>query len=125
MSTIIKDKLLLLKNITLTTGILTNMVNTKSFLGMTTHFLSLDKLSLENITIGALELRERYISENISTWFKELLVKWGIAHNTIFLVVTDNDANILTAIKNTFGRDKQLPCFAHTLNLVLKMLLIM
>lgn len=34
------------------------------------------------------------------------------------MVITDNGANILTAIKNTFGRDKHLPCFAHTLNLV-------
>lgn len=32
--------------------------------------------------------------------------------------MTDNGANILTAIKNTFDHAKNLLCFAHTLNLV-------
>lgn len=118
LSTIIKNKLSLSENITLTADIWTDIVNTKSFLGMTAHFLSLNKVNLENVTIGVLELSERHTSENISTWFKKLLDEWGIPHNKIFLVVTDNGANILTAIKNTFGRDKHLPCFAHTLNLV-------
>lgn len=32
--------------------------------------------------------------------------------------VTDSGANILAAVKTTFGTHKHLPCFAHTLNLV-------
>lgn len=67
LSTITKVKLSLSENITLTTDILTDIVNTKRFLGMTAHFLSLDKLSLKHVAIEVLELSESHISENIST----------------------------------------------------------
>jgi len=41
---------------TITSDIWTDIVNTTSYLGMTVHFLNTDKLSLENVTIGVLEL---------------------------------------------------------------------
>lgn len=44
--------------------------NSKSFLGMTTHFLSLNILSLQNVTMRVLELSERHTSKNIFTWPK-------------------------------------------------------
>lgn len=33
-------------------------------------------------------------------------------------VITDNGANIVRTVGNSFGKNKHLPCFAHTLNLV-------
>ena len=33
-------------------------------------------------------------------------------------MVSDNAANITKAITNYFGKEKHIPCFAHTLNLV-------
>lgn len=60
-----------------------NIVSSKSFLGMTTHFLSLNILSLKNVTIRVLELSERHTSKNIFTWPKELLNEWSIAHKKL------------------------------------------
>jgi len=56
LSSLIKSKLSLVDNLTITADIWTDTVNTKSFLVMTVHFLNLSKLNLENITIGVLEL---------------------------------------------------------------------
>lgn len=42
----------------------------------------------------------------------------GYKKSQVFTAVTDNGANILSAVKKTFTPEKHLPCFAHTLNLV-------
>lgn len=118
LSSIIKSKLSLVDNLTITADIWTDTINTKSFLGMTVHFINLSKLNLENITIGVLELGESHTSLNISSWFESMLNEWGINKQQVVTVVTDSGANILSAVKTTFGNDKHLPCFAHTLNLV-------
>lgn len=85
---------------------------------MTVHFLNMSKLNLENITIGVLELAYTHTSSHISEWFEKLLTEWRICKDQVVTVVTDNGANILAAVKTTFGTHKHLPCFAHTLNLV-------
>lgn len=51
-------------------------------------------------------------------WVKDLLNRWGIKKDQVFLVVTDNGCNIKSDVCNYFGKEKHLPCFAHTLNLV-------
>lgn len=43
---------------------------------------------------------------------------WVLSHNRIVSVTTDNDSNIVKAIKITFSRAKHVRCLAHTLNLV-------
>jgi len=116
----IKNKLSLVESITLTTGVWTDTTNTKSYLGMTVHFLSLCKLKLESVTLGVLELGERHTSANIVGWLNDILRTWGIDKHQVFLVVTDNGANIKNAVYECFGKDKHLPCFAHTLNLVVE-----
>lgn len=44
----------------------------------------------------------------------------GIEKDGVFLIVTDNGCNIKSAVYNYFGKEKHLPCFAHTLNLVVQ-----
>jgi len=70
---------------------------------------------LENVTLGVLELDECRTSDNIVGWFKDLLIKWGIEKDQVFLVVTDSGCNIKSAVYNYFGKEKHLPCFVHTL----------
>ncbi|XP_029345286.1 zinc finger BED domain-containing protein 1 isoform X2 [Acyrthosiphon pisum] len=118
LSTLIKSKLSLVDHLTLTSNIWTDTLNTTSFLSMTVHFLSLNKVTLESVTIGVLELSASLTAENISTWFEYILAQWGIKKSRIFTVVTDNESNILSAVNKTFTPEKHLPCFAHTLNLV-------
>lgn len=120
LSASVKSKLSLVNHITLTTDVWTDTINTKSFLGITVHFLSLNKLNLESIALGVLELDERHTSVNIADWLNDALNTWGLNKNQIFLVVTDNGSNIKNAVYACFGKKKHLPCFAHTLNLVVQ-----
>lgn len=58
LSSHIKNKLSLIESITITSDIWTDTLNTKSFLGMTAHYLSICKLELKSVTLGVLELDE-------------------------------------------------------------------
>lgn len=118
LSSLVKSKLSLIEYLTITADIWTDTINTKSFLGVTVHFLNLSKLNLENVTIGVLELGECHTSSNICDWFDNILKDWGIKKHQIVTVVTDSGENIMSAVKTTFGNEKHLPCFTHTLNLV-------
>jgi len=84
LSTQIKNKLSLIVSVTLTADIWTDTLNTKSFLGMTAHYLSMSKLELESTTLGVLELDERHTSDNIVGWIKDLLNRWGIEKDKVF-----------------------------------------
>lgn len=55
----------------------------------------------------------------MKNWLLNLIDKWNINIENIVVVVSDNAANIKKAIVDAFGADKYLPCFAHSLNLVL------
>ncbi|KAL4123342.1 hypothetical protein QTP88_015539 [Uroleucon formosanum] len=118
LSGLVKTKLSQIEFLTITTDIWTDTVNTKSYLGMTVHFLNISNVALDSVTIGVLELSASHTANNISIWFEQLIEEWGIKKNQVFTVVTDNGANILSAVKKTFSQEKHLPCFAHTLNLV-------
>ncbi|KAK9744833.1 hypothetical protein QE152_g7412 [Popillia japonica] len=47
-----------------------------------------------------------------------MLEIWGIDPNDVVAVGTDNAANMVKAIHDKFGKNRHIPCFAHTLNLV-------
>lgn len=49
---------------------------------------------MESVTFEVLDLQERHSSDNIVRWLNNLLNTWGIEKRQIFLVVTDNGANI-------------------------------
>lgn len=118
LSGLVKTKLSQIEFLTITTDIWTDTVNTKSYLGMTVHFLNISNVALDSVTIGVLELSASHTPNNISIWFEQLIEEWGIKKSQVFTVVTDSGPNILSAIKKTFSQEKHLPCFAHTLNLV-------
>lgn len=118
LSSLVKSRLSNVEYMTITADIWTDIINTTSFLGMTVHFLSMSKDSLDSVTIGVLELADSHNANNICEWFEQILKEWGIQKHQVLTVVTDSGANILSAVKKTFGNDHHLPCFAHTLNLV-------
>jgi len=105
-----------IKHLSLTTDIWTETLNTKSFLGLTAHFLV--KEQHKSVTIGVVEMTERHQSEYLKNWLLYLIDQWNIHIENIVVIVSDNAANIKKAIIEAFGADKHLPCFAHTLNLV-------
>lgn len=46
-------------------------------------------------------------------------MKWEISKDKITAVVTDGGTNITKAVKDTFGAQKHMECFAHKLNTVI------
>jgi len=118
LSSLVKSRLSNVEHMTITVNIWTDIINTTSFLYMTVHFLNMSKDSLDSVTIGVLELADSHNANNICEWFEQILKEWGIQKHQVLTVVTDSGANILSAVKKTFGNDYHLPCFAHTLNLV-------
>lgn len=98
LSPLIKTKFSLVEHVTLTADIWTDVINTNSFLGMTAHFLSSSKLSLESVTVGVLELSGSHTAINISIWIESLLNEWHIEKEQVVNIVTDNCANILSAV---------------------------
>jgi len=112
----IKEKIKEINAMSLTTDIWTDTLNTKSYLGWTGHFI--DEGKLQSITFGVTELEERHNAEYLSTVFQNIYSNWNITPEKISAVVTDNGANIVKTVIDLYGKNKHLPCFAHTLNLV-------
>ena len=115
MSEQFKSRLKTVEHITLTTDIWTETMNTKSFLGVTAHFIQGNEKN--SAALGITELCNAHTGEYIASELKDLN-KWEISLSKINAVVTDSGANIVKAISSLFGRNKHLPCLAHTLNLV-------
>lgn len=59
----------------------------------------------------------QHTAENISSALKRITEEWGIA-DKVAAVVTDNGANMVAAVHKAGWRHH--PCFAHTLNLIVK-----
>jgi len=70
--------------------------------------------------LGVKELKESHDAKYISKIISEILDEWHIQINSVVAVITDNASNIKKAIRDTFGRKRHIPCFAHTLNLVIQ-----
>lgn len=100
-----------------TLDIWTETMNEKSFLGVTVHFLEGTVLISSNIATR--ELQSNHTAEYISNAFGDILKDWHIPLSKVTCAVTDNGANMVAAIKKTFGESKHLPCFAHTINLII------
>jgi hypothetical protein len=73
---------------------------------------------MKSVTAGAYPLEERHTSGYISKKLENCLEELGLQKTSIMGVVTDNGANVVKAVHETFSEAKHLPCFAHTLNLV-------
>ena len=56
---------------------------------------------------------------NLAEHLKLVLNEWKIPDKKVVAIITDNGANIVKAIKE-FTTFRHIPCFAHTLNLVVK-----
>lgn len=116
----IKAILSSIKNLSLTSDIWTDPYNTKGFLGITVHYIDFENLTLESIDLGMQKLEHRHESAYISQIFKDICKEWSIQDTSIRAVITDNAANMKKAVCDTFGSNKHVPCFAHSLNLMIQ-----
>ncbi|KAF2899429.1 hypothetical protein ILUMI_06747 [Ignelater luminosus] len=115
LSTVFKEKLSNIENLTLTTDMWSETMSMRSFLEITAHFGVGNELL--SITLGVYQSNERHTSEHIAEMLLKTCTEWGIDRDKISYLVTDNAANMVKAIDLAFGK-KHIPCFAHTLNLV-------
>lgn len=116
LSHIVKELLHQAEWISLTADVWTETMTVTSFLGLTVHLLH--DGCLKSIILGVYELSESHTSEYLSSCCTMCFNEWNIEINKVVAVVTDNGANITKCVTNIFGRNRHLPCFAHTINLV-------
>ena len=60
-----------------------------------------------------------HTADNLATELKKVAAEWSIA-DKITCVVTDNASNMKAAVHVHLTRRRHLPCFAHTLNLIVQ-----
>lgn len=91
------------------------MMTTKSFLGVTVHFIHSTKLC--SAALGIFELSQSHTANYINNELMNVLSLWDIPKSKILAIVTDNDATMLKAVGENFGKKNYLRCFAHSINL--------
>ncbi|XP_046800992.1 E3 SUMO-protein ligase ZBED1-like [Lucilia cuprina] len=116
MSNIFKSFINNAESYCITYDIWTETMQNKSFVGVTIHFL--DKLKLLSGTLGVFELTESHTSAYIKEKLKEIFAEWHISVPKVSAVITDNDSTVMKVNREIFGEKKIIPCFAHTINLV-------
>lgn len=106
--------------ICLTTDIWTETHQTRSFLGVTAHFVSQpeNKMLLDSVTLGVYELSETHTADNIAEKLLLTCSDWGLKSEMISAVITDGASNMTSAVEKAFDKKKHSFCFAHLLNLM-------
>ncbi|XP_054745728.1 zinc finger BED domain-containing protein 4-like [Anastrepha obliqua] len=100
----------------LTYDIWTEQMKNESFMGVTIHFL--DNLHLLSGTLRLIELRESHTAAYLGEKLSRLFIEWNVVTDKVFVCITDNDSTMIKMNRNLFGDNKIIPCFAHTINLV-------
>jgi len=113
-----------IKNISdfcVTTNIWTETMSEKSFLGVTIHYI--DGIKPVACNLAVRELKSNHTAQYIADSLREIFTDWNIELTKIRAIVTDNGNNMVAAAKLVVGEKNQLPCFAHTINLVVEVAL--
>ncbi|KAJ8933556.1 hypothetical protein NQ314_013930 [Rhamnusium bicolor] len=109
----IKTKLMDILKTTITTDIWTSS-NTESYITLTCHLIL--NSNLKSYVLVTAKLSEQHTGEHLANIMRHHFNEWGIS-NKISAIVRDNAANIKNAVR--ILNYENLPCAAHTLNLVM------
>lgn len=90
----------------------------ESFLRVTVHFVANGIRKLKSRNIEMIKLSEQHTADCIAFVLSKILQNWCIDIDKVTAVVTNDESNIVKAVKKIFGQDKHIICFAHTINLV-------
>ncbi|CAG4941972.1 unnamed protein product [Parnassius apollo] len=94
----------------------TETLTNTGYLGLTVHILQQNVL--QSMAIGVFELEESHTGEYIGQQLTGILRSWNIDTEKVMAFVTDSGANMIKAIRETFGAHKHIPYFAHMINKV-------
>jgi hypothetical protein len=83
---------------------------------ITAHCI-LEEWDLKSALLETFEFNTEHTATNIATELIRVANKWNI-QDKIVCIVTNNAANMIVAVRETGWR--HLPCFAHSLNLVIQ-----
>ncbi|XP_014298152.1 zinc finger BED domain-containing protein 4-like [Microplitis demolitor] len=100
----------------ITYDIWTETMQNKSLVGVTIHFLENSKLT--SGSLGVFELLDKHTAEYVQKRLTDIFQQWNISIDKVTAVVTDNDSMVMKVNKDMFGEKKIIPCFSHTVNLV-------
>lgn len=88
---------------------------TTSYLSVTFHFV--DRYKMVSCLLDCFEFSDRHTSDNLAEGLLKVAKEWGI-DNKVVCCVSDNAANITKAIQTL--KWPHNPCFAHTINLLVR-----
>lgn len=91
-------------------------LNNESFIGITAHYID-KQTKLCSSLLGCVAFDDKHTAINLAALLKDTVQEWGLA-NKIAAIVSDNAANITSAIRICNWR--HIGCFAHTINLVVQ-----
>ncbi|CAB4036879.1 zinc finger BED domain-containing 1-like [Paramuricea clavata] len=111
----VKRELTQVKHVALTTNLWTSN-QTLSYLTLTCHFID-HEMQLCSKVLETLYVQKDHTAPNLAEELKNIAKEWEITQE-ICCIITDNAANIVAAV-NLLGW-RHLPCFAHTLNLIVQ-----
>ncbi|KAL5245855.1 hypothetical protein ACI65C_013263 [Semiaphis heraclei] len=117
-SDMFKNELKKIEHCSITTDIWTDKHTTKSFLGVTVHFIDAGAEDLKSAILAIKLLDDAHTAANLGVHLEEVIQRWGITKDKIVAVISDGASNIVKCINDTFGHDKALVCYAHKLNLL-------
>ena len=98
-----------------TTDIWTTDVSSNSLLNLTAHWLT-DSFERKSAVLHAQSFPGSRTGENIAKIFDAMFKEWSIEKEQVHLIVRDNAANMVKAMKD--GGYADLGCFTHTLQLI-------
>ena len=111
----VQQKLDEASHVALTTDIWTSC-QTQAYCCVTGHFIS-SSWTLESVVLETFEFNEDHTADHIAAQLKRVANAWSI-ETKIVCVVSDNASNMVAGVGRTGWR--HLPCFAHTLNLIVQ-----
>ncbi|CAH1107496.1 unnamed protein product [Psylliodes chrysocephalus] len=111
----LKDILKNIEFLAITSDCWTSLAS-ESYISVTRHFID-ENFQLKNAILHTKKLDSRHTGENIANALSEIFTEWNI-QKKISCFVTDNAANALKMCQ--ILKIKNLPCFAHSLNLVVQ-----
>ncbi|KAK3870849.1 hypothetical protein Pcinc_023961 [Petrolisthes cinctipes] len=112
---LVKSALKDVSAMTLTTDLWTSRV-TESYMCVTCHFID-TQWDMKSFVLATTIMLGSHTGEKIGEQLKDIVTEWGL-EGKIQAVVSDSGANMLAGIRH--AGFKQIPCLAHTLNLVVK-----
>lgn len=111
----VRDLLQSADTVTITTDGWTSITN-ESYLSVTVHFIN-EHMEMKSSLIECFKYNEQHTAVNLAEELKRVTEDWGI-RDKVACVVSDSAPNIKAAIRLTGW--KHIPCFAHTLNLIVQ-----